>query len=232
MPHTCHEVRRPAVIGSHSKAPEMLPDLGRCRSVLRPPAQMTVVNLVADSSHRGVNTPRTRRGPSIMTLTLAAGRTADLPPGEPAEVARNARRPGARLRPDVAAAPAAAPQPPAPGPRTEQEPGCRCKSARCPQRAHGTATGLLASGRGTGGTPDLDPLLAMATSSSWQAPCRVRGEKSPGPAAVRLQVPRGRSCRGPEQHFHITLPRLTRIGLTHTADPATHGQAAEAGQTE
>jgi hypothetical protein len=41
----------------------------------------------------------------------------DLPPGEPAEVARNARRPGARgvvgrLQPDVAAAPAAPPQPP------------------------------------------------------------------------------------------------------------------------
>jgi hypothetical protein len=46
-----------------------------------------------------------------------AVRAADLPPGEPAEVARNARRPGARgvvgrLQPDVAAAPAAPPQPP------------------------------------------------------------------------------------------------------------------------
>jgi hypothetical protein len=68
----------------------------------------------------------------------------------------------------------------------------------------------------------------MATSSSWQAPWRVRAKKSPGPAAARPQVPRGRSCRGPEQHFHITLPRLTLIGLTHTADPATHGHAGDA----
>jgi hypothetical protein len=52
-------------------------------------------------------------------LVLAARRTAtaDLPPGEPAEPARNALRPGARgvvgrLQPDVAAAPASAPQPP------------------------------------------------------------------------------------------------------------------------
>ena len=34
VPHSCHEVWRTAVIGSHPRAPEMMSDLGRCRSCL------------------------------------------------------------------------------------------------------------------------------------------------------------------------------------------------------
>lgn len=169
-------------------------------------------------------------------LVLAARRTADLPPGEPAEVARNARRPDARgvvgrLQPDVAAAPAAAPQPP---------PGAPDRAGTWVQVQIGTVPAAYARHghrpAGIGTRPRRHAGLGPATGHgnllvlAGAVPCTRK--KSPGPAAARLQVPRGRSCRGPEQYFHITLPRLTRIGLTHTADPATHGQAAEAGQTE
>jgi hypothetical protein len=161
-----------------------------------------------------------------------AVRAADLPPGEPAEVARNARRPGARgvvgrLRPDVAAAPAAAPQPPpgAPGragtrvqvqigtvPAAHARHGRRRPDIGTRPRRH---VGL----RPTTGHGNLLVLAGAVACTS---------KKEPRSCRCATAGTRGRSCRGPEQHFHITLPRLTLIGLTHTADPATHGHAGDA----